>query len=194
MILQTLFKVVSISSNTNSFGLHGVVIVDKSGLAFEVGVSYINLPAKGNIFTGEVTENGNLHSLPFSYEIPRKLAAPDAATLAEIWPKKAATNLQLKAVYFCATNRNTWGKGLTIAEAKKNAKLRTKADEKKCEYFIMAAMFNNPSEKELKNLHDCITANPVHGNPEYYKDNRSEEDTEMINEYHVGWITIEKNY
>lgn len=59
---------------------------------------------------------------------------------------------------------------------------------------IMAAMFNNPSDKELKNLHDCITANPVHGNPEYYKDNRSEEDTEMINEYHVGWITIEKNY
>lgn len=86
MAIQTLFKVIRISQNTNSFGLYGVVICDKSGLAFEVGVSQINLPSKGNYITGNVTENGNLHSLPFSYEIPRKLSKPDAETLAEMFP------------------------------------------------------------------------------------------------------------
>lgn len=191
--IQTHFKVVSVSSNHNSFGLYGVIICDKSGLAFEIGVSQYNLPNKGNIVTGQVTEKGNLHSLPFGYEIPRKLAAPDAATLAEIWPKKVATNLTLKAVYFCATNKNSWGKGYTVAEAKKNAGLK-KADEKKTQFYVMAAIFNNPTSSELDNLFACITANQVSGSPEYYKDGRTDEDTDMILDKHVGWLTIEKNY
>lgn len=58
----------------------------------------------------------------------------------------------------------------------------------------MAAMFNNPSVTELDNLMQCITADQMSGSPQYYKDDRSIEDTEMINTYHVGWLTIEKNY
>lgn len=193
MAIQTLFKVISISSNTNSFGLHGVVIVDKSGLAFEVAVSQINLPKKGNYVTGTVTENGNLHSLPFTYEIPRKLPKPNEEELAAMFPAPTPQNLSLKAIYYCATNRNAWGKGLSIADAKKAAGLK-KTDEKKCQFYVMAAMFNNPSADELSNLLSCITADPFSGSPQYYRDDRTDEDTLMINTYHVGWVTIEKNF
>lgn len=99
-------------------------------------------------------------------------------------------NLTLAAVYYCATNANTWGKGLTIAEAKKNAKVTSKTKQ----YYVMAAILNEPTEDELKNLRDCITANEVSGSPEYYKGNRSQEDTDMIQAKHVGWLTVEKNY
>lgn len=34
-----IFQIVAVSSNTNSFGLHGVVIVARDGLAFEFGAS-----------------------------------------------------------------------------------------------------------------------------------------------------------
>lgn len=198
--MQTQFKVVSVSSNTNSFGLHGVIICDKAGLSFEVGIAAWCCPKKGNIITGEVTINEDLKSLAgITYEIPRKLTKPDASILAEIWPdekkkeKKSSTNLTLKAVYFCATNKNSWGKGYTVAEAKKNAGLK-KADEKKTQFYVMAAIFNNPTSAELNNLFACITANEVSGSPEYYKDNRTDEDTDMILDKHVGWLTIEKNY
>jgi hypothetical protein len=103
-------------------------------------------------------------------------------------------NLQLKAVFFCATNQHRWGKGLTIADAKKNACIKTKADEKKCEFYVMAAMFNDPTKEQLDNLCMCITANHVDGSPEFYKDARTKEDDDMINEKLVGWVTIEKNY
>lgn len=103
-------------------------------------------------------------------------------------------NLILKAVYFCATSGHRWGKGFTIADAKKNAGLTTKVAEKNCEFYVQAALFNNPTESELKNMCACITANAIDGHPKYYDNNRSEEDTEMITRLHVGWLTVEKNY
>lgn len=98
-------------------------------------------------------------------------------------------NLVLKAVYFCFTNEQSWGKGYTIAEAKKNAGL--KGAKPKQQFFVMAALLNDPTPDELKNLYSCITANAVSGNPEYYRDNRTDEDTAMIDAKHVGWLTIE---
>lgn len=103
-------------------------------------------------------------------------------------------NLLLKAVYFCATNQHRWGKGYTVAEAKKNAGIRTKAQEKAVEYYVNAAIFDNPTEDELKNLHQCITADQMDGNARYYDADRTEEDTEMINAKHVGWLLVEKNF
>lgn len=103
-------------------------------------------------------------------------------------------NLQLAAVYFCATNQQRWGKGYTIEEAKKNAGIKTKAMEKHCEFYVQAAMFNDPTPGELENLFACITANQVDGSPQYYRDNRTDEDSKMILDKHVGWITIEKNF
>jgi hypothetical protein len=58
---------------------------------------------------------------------------------------------------------------------------------------VMAAILNNPTEEELDNIYHCITANEIDGMPMYYADNRSKEDTEMINRLHVGWLTVESN-
>lgn len=103
-------------------------------------------------------------------------------------------NLTLNAVYFCTTNQNKWGKGYTIIEAKKNAGITSQAHERKCEFYVMAAILNEPTKPELDNLFACITANEVSGSPEYYKGNRLQEDTDMIQEKHVGWLLVEKNY
>lgn len=103
-------------------------------------------------------------------------------------------NMTLKAVYFCATNQQRWGKGYSAAEAKKNAGLTNKASEKSCEFYVMAAIFDNPTDFELKNLFACITANQIDGSAKYYDSDRTQEDSDMINTKHVGWLTIEKNY
>lgn len=103
-------------------------------------------------------------------------------------------NYNLNAAYFCATSAHRWGKGLSIKEAKKNAGLTTKAQEKKCQFYVMAAIFNNPTPTELNNLLACITANSIEGSPQYYQDNRTDEDTKMIIEKHIGWLQVEKNY
>lgn len=105
---------------------------------------------------------------------------------------KKPMNFTLKAVYYCATNGNRWGKGYTISEAKKNAGI-IKA-KPSCDYYVMAAILNDPGEKEFENLYTCITANPIDGSPEYYTRERTEKDNKMILKYHVGWLTVEKNY
>lgn len=99
-------------------------------------------------------------------------------------------NLTLKSIYFCATNRNNWGKGYTIASAKKNAKVLGKSDR----YHVFAAIFNNPNEDQLKNLFTCIASNPIDGSPQYYSDDRTKEDDDMIKEFHIGWLIVDKNY
>lgn len=84
--IATLFKVVTVSSNTNAFGLHGVVLVDKTGIAYEVGMNYLSVPQTGAVLQGYITPNGNLSSLEGkSYEIPRKLPSPSKEVLNEIW-------------------------------------------------------------------------------------------------------------
>lgn len=98
-------------------------------------------------------------------------------------------NLNLKAVYYCQTNARTWGKGYTPEEAQKNAKVK-----KGVKYATYAAALNDPTPDELKNLYACITANPIDGAPNYYKDNRTEEDTEMIDRLHVGWLIVSTNF
>jgi len=100
-------------------------------------------------------------------------------------------NLNLDAVYFCATNANRWGKGTSIAKAKKNAGI-TRLNTTK--FYVQAAVFDNPTPEELANLHDCISANELDGSAKFYDKERTEADDKMINEKLVGWLTVEKNY
>lgn len=102
-------------------------------------------------------------------------------------------NLTLKAIYYCYTSSQTWGKGYTVEDAKKNAKV-VKGNEKRLQFVVYAAVFDNPKEDELKNLHNCITANQMDGSPQYYRDDRTPEDTEMIDRLHIGWLIINKNF
>ncbi len=98
-------------------------------------------------------------------------------------------NLNLKAVYYCATDSHTWGKGFTIKEAKKNAKFRAGM-----KFYVTACVFDADAdgftEDIFKNLYACINANQIHGNPEFYTDGRTEEDTRQIETYLVGWLCI----
>lgn len=45
------FKVVAVSSNSNSFGLRQIVLVAKSGVAFKACASTLNLPEKDSTVT-----------------------------------------------------------------------------------------------------------------------------------------------
>lgn len=79
------FKIVAVSSNTNSFGLYGVVIVARDGMAFEIATSELNKPEKNAVLIGEV-EKGSLLSLGnIFYEIPSRKEDAPAKVLAEIW-------------------------------------------------------------------------------------------------------------
>ena len=102
-------------------------------------------------------------------------------------------NLELKAIYYCYTNGQKWGKGYTPDEAKKNAFVPAKPS-KGLQFVVMAAVLHKPTDDELKNIHDCITADQITGSPKYYDHERTEEDTEQINRLHVGWLTVEKNF
>lgn len=93
-------------------------------------------------------------------------------------------NLTIKAVYYCATNQQRWGKALSIAEAKKNAGLK-----KGMQYYVMAALLDNPSDEELELARQCVVADQFFGSPIY-----AEDSDQVVLDKHVGWLTVEKNY
>ena len=100
-------------------------------------------------------------------------------------------NLKLKAIYYCATNWQRWGKGLTLAEAKANAGL-SKRISKDTKYYVYAAVLNGDdiTDEELENLRQCVVANTIDGSPNYYVE-QTPEDSAMIEKYHVGWLLVE---
>lgn len=88
----TVFRVVSISANPNSFGLYGHVLVSRDGLAYEVGRSIgpWNTPwTKGTDISVPTDENGILTWAGLGAEIPRKLDKPPVAVLCEIFGAQA---------------------------------------------------------------------------------------------------------
>ena len=74
-----LFKVASVSSNTNSFGLYGMILIAQNGEAWEVGANYLNVKKKGDIVHGD-------NWASYGFEIPRQLK-PDAPkeVVKEVW-------------------------------------------------------------------------------------------------------------
>ena len=70
------FKVVAVSTNHNSFGLRGVVLVARDGQAFEIGSNDLHLPRQGDVL-GVPTEPGlGLDWGRLGFEIPRELDPP----------------------------------------------------------------------------------------------------------------------
>lgn len=52
-----LFKVASVSDNTNDFGLRGHIIVTRLGACYEVGLNYLNSMERGTVFKVPVTRS-----------------------------------------------------------------------------------------------------------------------------------------
>lgn len=79
------FKVVTVSQNTNSFGLYGTILIARDGSAFEIAVSSLEKQPKGKVLNCDII-NGALRNIAgVSYEIPRKLPTAPLEVVTEIW-------------------------------------------------------------------------------------------------------------
>lgn len=82
------FKVASVSSNANSFGLTGHVLVAKDGDAWEVGRSRgsWNDPwDRGTSVTVKLDDNGRPQWAGMGVEIPKRLSPAPPEVVAEVW-------------------------------------------------------------------------------------------------------------
>jgi len=98
-------------------------------------------------------------------------------------------NLKLKGIFICVTNHNTFGKGYTVEEAKKNARLQK---GKNVHYYVQAAMYNDPTEVELGEAWKCLTVNFIDGTPMYDFEGEDDATKAIVHSKHVGWCTVEK--
>lgn len=76
------FRVAAISSNTNSFGLHNVVLIARDGEAWQVKASGFNVPKQGQQFEFEQTV-GEL--IAQGWELPEQISKAPAGVIAEVW-------------------------------------------------------------------------------------------------------------
>ena len=78
------FKVAAVSSNANSFGLKGVVVIAKNGEAFEVGANTLSMPKEGQVL-GVPVEGGSLNWARLGFEIPRELERAPRKVVKQVW-------------------------------------------------------------------------------------------------------------
>lgn len=82
-------KVISVSSNTNTFGLYGVIILSTTGIAYEIGVS--NPPRRGRTFESRFYGKSLMEIYGLSYEIPKLLdKAVPLNVIEQTWGKVVA--------------------------------------------------------------------------------------------------------
>jgi hypothetical protein len=82
------FRIVSVSDKPNSFGLHGYVLVSRTGKAYEVArsVGQWNTPwIKGMDIDVPMDQNGNPNWPQLSVEIPHALPDAPRPVLREIF-------------------------------------------------------------------------------------------------------------
>jgi hypothetical protein len=79
------FKVASVSSNTNSFGLTGMILMAPDGESWEVGASSLCVKVKGDIIHVPVVGKIGRNFGSLGFEIPTRLPNAPAAVVAEVW-------------------------------------------------------------------------------------------------------------
>lgn len=79
------FIAASVSSNTNSFGLFGVILVAKDGEAWEAAANSINVPTKGDRVVVEVNQAGQPRWELKGFEIPRQLPDAPGNVVHNVW-------------------------------------------------------------------------------------------------------------
>ncbi len=77
---MTQFKVASVSSNANSFGLIGMILISRNGEAWEVAANSLNVKKKGDII--ELSADNFAAK---GFEIPRELADAPEAVVKKVW-------------------------------------------------------------------------------------------------------------
>lgn len=81
---ERLFRVASISENTNAFGLRGVVLVAWDGEAWEVASNGLNLPKPDEVLSVPVFD-GILQWGAFGFEVPRQLPNAPSGVAKAVW-------------------------------------------------------------------------------------------------------------
>jgi hypothetical protein len=79
------FKVASVSSNRNSFGLTGLILIARDGEAWEVGANYLNVKAKGEVISVPIGGRHGRHFDCLGFEIPTPLPHAPEGVVAEVW-------------------------------------------------------------------------------------------------------------
>ena len=80
------FRIASVTNKTNSFGLYGVIILAKSGRAFEIGVGSIYEPIKGKEWSCKLSEANNLLEIEgVGFELPRRLSDAPQGVIDEVF-------------------------------------------------------------------------------------------------------------
>lgn len=82
------FKVASVSDNTNSFGLTGMILMARDGEAYEVGASYMHVKKKGDVVRVPVVGKTGRNFASLGFEIPRRLPVAPPAVIEEVWTYK----------------------------------------------------------------------------------------------------------
>lgn len=81
------FKVVTVSSNTNSFGLKQCIMVAKNGTAYKACANSLNIPKAGDVvsipYIGE--DNPTLSFSHKGFEIPEELDTCPSDAVIDIW-------------------------------------------------------------------------------------------------------------
>jgi hypothetical protein len=86
MVLE--FKVISVSENTNSFGLKQMVMVGRKGEAYKGCFNYLNVKKRGEIIHGIVTLNDDaeIKCVEFTgVELVQRIEDAPEDVLKEIW-------------------------------------------------------------------------------------------------------------
>lgn len=78
------FKVAAVSSNMNSLGLKGMILVGRDGEAWQVGANSISVKRQGSVLK---VKGRNFAALGF--EIPERLAVAPHKVVVEVWGSKS---------------------------------------------------------------------------------------------------------
>lgn len=82
------FKVASVSNDTNSFGLTGIILMAADGEAWEVGASYLHSQKKGDVIHVSCTGKTGRNFASLGFEIPRRLPDAPPGVIEEVWTFK----------------------------------------------------------------------------------------------------------
>lgn len=95
---------------------------------------------------------------------------------------------ELRAFYFIVTAFQTWGRGLTLKEALKAAKVTRKSEK----YIINIGIVKpEATDEQLSNLVKCWNVNDM-GGINFYTDGQDlEKDQAMAKELFLGWVSDE---
>lgn len=85
------FKVVAVSKNTNSFGLHGVVMIAEDGEGWEAAHGPLELPEQGDILQVSM-DDGGLNWAAVGFEIPRRLPQAPKDVVSQVWGQREASS------------------------------------------------------------------------------------------------------